>query len=54
MITIGNSDEVTNGTSVIVVGYPLGQNGQKITTGVKAGNQVMHGTSDARNIGNLS
>jgi len=43
-IAIGNSDEVTNGTKLIAVGYPLGQNGQKITTGGKSGNQVMHGT----------
>ena len=43
-LTIGNSDEVTNGSKLIAVGYPLGQNGQKITTGGKSGNQVMHGT----------
>jgi len=43
-LTIGNSDEVSDGSKLIAVGYPLGQNGQKITTGGKAGNQVMHGT----------
>jgi len=43
-LAIGNSDEVPDGTKLIAVGYPLGQNGQKITTGGLAGNQVMHGT----------
>ena len=43
-LTIGNSDEVADGTKLIAVGFPLGQNGQKITTGGKSGNQVMHGT----------
>ena len=42
-LAIGNSDRLANGATVIAVGYPLGQNGQKLTTGVKAGNQVMHG-----------
>ena len=43
-IKIGNSDTVLDGTNVIAVGYPLGQNGQKITSGGLSGKQVMHGT----------
>ena len=43
-LRIGNSDHVSDGSKLIAVGFPLGQNGQKITTGGKSGNQVMHGT----------
>lgn len=43
-LTIGDSDAIPNGTAVIAAGYPLGQNGLKITSGGKAGVQVMHGT----------
>jgi len=42
-VEFADSDQVKDGTAVIAVGYPLGQNGQKITSGGKAGSQVMHG-----------